>query len=138
MMDAANPNAEVRSPESSELRAARRRSAAACVPDHPLGRHRRRVADRIVFDKLVQVLVLGCGYRKVADQTCSATTVRDRRDHWIRLGTFATPELLVLQAYDRMVGLELDDQVIAEHPYVPKAFPSLWDRDWQTNFTQDR
>jgi hypothetical protein len=26
-------------------------------PDHPLGCHRRRVDDRIVFDKLVQVLV---------------------------------------------------------------------------------
>ena len=36
------------------------------------------------------------------------------------------------------LGLELDDAVIADHPYVPKAFPSLWDRDWQTNFTQDR
>jgi galactonate dehydratase len=36
------------------------------------------------------------------------------------------------------LGLELDDSVIAEHPYVPKAFPSLWDGDWQTNFTQDR
>jgi galactonate dehydratase len=36
------------------------------------------------------------------------------------------------------LGLELDDQVIADHPYVPEAFPSLWDRDWQTNFTQDR
>jgi transposase len=37
-------------------------------PDHPLGCHRRRVADRVIFDKLVQVLVFGCGYRKIADQ----------------------------------------------------------------------
>ncbi len=30
-------------------------------PDtHPLGCHRPRVPDRIVFDKLVQVLVFGC------------------------------------------------------------------------------
>jgi galactonate dehydratase len=36
------------------------------------------------------------------------------------------------------LGVELDDQVIAEHPYLPKAFPSLWDRDWLANFTQDR
>ena len=35
------------------------------------------------------------------------------------------------------LGLELDDSVIADHPYVAQAFPSLWDRDWQTNFTQD-
>jgi galactonate dehydratase len=36
------------------------------------------------------------------------------------------------------LGLELSEQAIAEHPYVPNAFPSLWDGDWQTKFTQDR
>jgi galactonate dehydratase len=36
------------------------------------------------------------------------------------------------------LGLELDEQAIADHPYIPNAFPSLWDGDWQTNFTQDR
>ena len=36
------------------------------------------------------------------------------------------------------LGLELDEQAIADHPYVSNAFPSLWDGDWQTNFTQDR
>lgn len=81
-------------------------------PDHPLGCHRRRVADRIVFDKLVQVLVFGCGYRKLADATCSATTLRDRRDQWIALGVFDRLELLVLGAYDRMVGLELADLAV--------------------------
>jgi transposase len=81
-------------------------------PDHPLGCHRRRISDRVVFDKLVQVLVFGCGYRKIADATCSATTIRDRRDQWIALGIFATLELLVLDAYDRMVGLELGDLAV--------------------------
>jgi hypothetical protein len=33
---------------------------------HPLGCHRPRIPDRIVFDKLVQVLVFGCGYRRIA------------------------------------------------------------------------
>ena len=36
---------------------------AALLPErtlvHPLGCHRPRIADRIVFDKLLQVLVLG-------------------------------------------------------------------------------
>ena len=32
------------------------------VDTHPLGCHRPRIADRIVFDKLLQVLVLGAGY----------------------------------------------------------------------------
>jgi transposase len=45
-------------------------------PDtQPLGCHRPRIADRIVFDKLIQVLVFGCGYRRIADATCSATTL---------------------------------------------------------------
>ena len=35
------------------------------------------------------------------------------------------------------LGLELDEQAIADHPYVQHAFPSLWDGDWQTHFTQD-
>ena len=52
-------------------------------PDtHPLGCHRRRIPDRIVFDKLIQILVFGCGYRRIADATCSATTLRRRRDQW--------------------------------------------------------
>jgi hypothetical protein len=47
---------------------------------HPLGCHRPRIPDRLVFDKLIQILVFGCGYRRIADQTCTATTLRRRRD----------------------------------------------------------
>ncbi len=36
------------------------------------------------------------------------------------------------------LGVELDEQAIASHPYVPNAFPSLWDQNWQTKFTQNR
>jgi galactonate dehydratase len=36
------------------------------------------------------------------------------------------------------LGVSLDEQAIADHPYLPNAFPSLWDSRWQTNFTQDR
>lgn len=52
------------------------------VDDHPLGCHRPRIADRVVFDKLVQVLVLGAAYDRIADSGCSATTIRRRRDDW--------------------------------------------------------
>jgi len=31
---------------------------------HPLGCHRPRIPDRIIFDKLIQILVFGCGYRR--------------------------------------------------------------------------
>jgi galactonate dehydratase len=34
------------------------------------------------------------------------------------------------------LGLDIDEAALAEHPYVPNAFPSLWDRDWLTHFTQ--
>ncbi len=34
------------------------------------------------------------------------------------------------------LGLSLDLEAIAEHPYVAHAFPSLWDEGWATHFTQ--
>ena len=74
---------------------------------HPLGCHRPRVPDRLVFDKLIQVLVFGCGYRRIADASCSATTLRRRRDEWIALGLAEQLRLLVLGAYDQLFGLEL-------------------------------
>ena len=37
------------------------------VSTHPLGCHRRRIPDRIVFDKLLQVLRFGCSYQGIAD-----------------------------------------------------------------------
>jgi transposase len=85
---------------------------AALLPSrqdtHPLGCHRPRIPDRIVFDKLIQVLVFGCGYRRIADATCSATTLRRRRDEWIALGLANQLRLLVLAAYGRLFGLELE------------------------------
>ena len=52
---------------------------ADLLPDrevaHPLGCHHPRIPDRVVFDKLVAVLVFGCAYEKIADESCSATTL---------------------------------------------------------------
>ncbi len=58
----------------------------------------------VVFDKLTQALVFGCSCAKIADSTCSATTIRARRDGWIRLGVFATLRKIVLDAFDRSIG----------------------------------
>jgi transposase len=84
----------------------------ALLPDredrHPLGCHNPRIPDEVVFDRLVQVLVFGCGYERAADEHCSATTLRRRRDEWIKLGVMEDLRLLVLSAYDRMIGLDLD------------------------------
>ena len=79
---------------------------------HPLGCHRPRIPDRIVFDKLIQVLVFGCGYRRIADPTCSATTLRRRRDEWITAGVADQLHLLVLAAYDQLFGLELEQLAV--------------------------
>jgi hypothetical protein len=48
--------------------------------DHPLGCHRWRIPERIVFEKLVQVLVFGCAYHRIANASCSESTLRRRRD----------------------------------------------------------
>jgi hypothetical protein len=60
-----------------------------------------------VFDKLIQVLVFGCGYRRIADHACSASTLR-RRDEWTSAGVAEQLRLAVLGAYDRLFGLELE------------------------------
>ena len=80
--------------------------------DHPLGCHRPRIPDRVVFEKLVQVLVFGCAYHKIADEGCSATTLRDRRDEWIELGVMQALREMVLEAYDRLIGLELSEVAV--------------------------
>jgi len=86
---------------------------------HPLGCHRQRISDRIIFDKLIQILVFGCGYRRIADQTCSATTLRRRRDEWIALGVADQLHRLALTAYDRMHGLQVEQ--LAVHGCITKA-----------------
>src|SRR3954462_2850766 len=60
----------------------------ARVDRHPLGCHRRRIGDAIDFAINVEALVYGCGYERLADRTCSATTLRRRRDEWIAAGLF--------------------------------------------------
>jgi transposase len=80
--------------------------------NHPLGCHRPRIPERIVFEKLVQVLVFGCAYQRIADGTCSATTLRDRRDEWIELGVMDALRELALESYDRFVGLELSEVAV--------------------------
>jgi transposase len=84
----------------------------AHIDEHPLGCHRPRIDDAVVFDKLVEALVFGAGYERIADADCSATTLRRRRDEWIRLGIFDRLRLAALDAYERMVGLDLADVAV--------------------------
>lgn len=88
----------------------------ALIPEiedtHPLGCHRGRIPDRIIFDKLIQSLILGAAYERISDTTCSATTIRRRRDEWITAGIFLTLEQICLQAYDKIIGLDLANVVV--------------------------
>jgi hypothetical protein len=77
--------------------------------------------NRAVFDKLIQVLVFGCGYRRIADASYSATMMRRRRDEWTSLGLAERLELAVLAAYDRMHGLELEQLPWRLHHVAPAA-----------------
>ena len=80
--------------------------------NHPLGCHRPRIPDRVIFEKLVQVLVFGCAYHRIADEGCSATTLWDRRDEWIEVGAMETLREIALEVYDRLIGLELLDVAV--------------------------
>ena len=97
-----------------------RPAARPALPSgHPLGCHRPRISDRIVFGKLVQVLRFGCSYEAVADRGCPATTIRKRRDEWIGAGIFAKLKQIALDAYDRIIGLAPQD--IAVDGRITKA-----------------
>jgi hypothetical protein len=63
----------------------------------------------VIFDKLVQILVFGCAYRRIAEEGCSATAIRDRRDEWIELGAMDKLRQIALSAYERFIGLELEE-----------------------------
>jgi transposase len=80
--------------------------------DHPLGCHRSRIPERVVFKKLVEVLVFGCAYHRIADASCSQSTLRRRRDEWIELGLMERLREICLEAYDRLIGLELSEVAV--------------------------
>ena len=64
--------------------------------DHPLGCHRSRIPDRVVFGKLIEILVFGCAYWRIAEEECSATTIRRRRDEWMKAGVMDALETIAL------------------------------------------
>jgi hypothetical protein len=81
-------------------------------PAHPLGCHRRRVPDRVVFEHVVQALVHGSGYERIATPGCSDRTIRRRLKAWAGLGIAQQVHALALRAYDQLIGLELGDVAV--------------------------
>lgn len=84
----------------------------AFAPSHPLGCHRRRIPDRLVFEHVVAALVHGSGYERIASPGCSDRTIRRRVHEWAEAGLAATLHTLVLEQYDRLIGLELQDLAV--------------------------
>jgi len=81
-------------------------------PAHPLGCHRRRVPDRVVFEHVVAALVHGSGYERIASPGCSDRTIRRRLRAWAAAGIGQQVHALALAAFDRMIGLELHDVAV--------------------------
>ncbi len=82
------------------------------APTHPLGCHRRRIPDRVVFEHVVAALVHGSGYERIASPGCSDRTIRRRVKAWAEAGVTQTLHGLVLEQYDRMIGIDLVDVAV--------------------------
>ena len=76
---------------------------------HPWGCHRRRIPDRVVFDHVIAALVHGSGYERLATPGCSDRTIRRRLVEWAAAGHAQQLLRIVLEGYDRMIGLDLED-----------------------------
>jgi len=91
---------------------------AAYLPEreekpHPLGCHRRRISDRDCFEAILFRLVTGCSW-DVAGRLGKGgeTTLRRRRDEWVKAGVFAVLVTEALSGYDRVIGLDLREVAI--------------------------
>lgn len=84
----------------------------AVAPTHLLGYHRRRIPDWVVFEQVVAALVHGSGYERIATAGCFDRTIRRRLQEWAEAELAATLHRLVLEQYDRTIGLELADMAV--------------------------
>lgn len=82
------------------------------APSHPLGCHRARVPDRTVFEHVVAALVHGSGYERIASPGCSDWTIHNRVKQWSALNLAKELHRIALLAFERMIGLDLDDLAV--------------------------
>ena len=57
-------------------------------------------------------MVFGCAYHRIADSSCSESTLRRKRDDWIELGVMERLRRICLDAYDHTIGLELSEVAV--------------------------
>ncbi len=77
-------------------------------PSHPWGCHRERIPDRVVFEHVIDALVHGSGYERIASAGCSDPAIRRRVTQWARLGLAERLHAVTLAAYDLIIGLGAD------------------------------
>ena len=79
---------------------------------HPLGCHRPRISDRVCFRGLMIRLVTGASWvdvEAIMGFEVSGTTLRARRGEWIAAGVFDRLCAEAMEAFDRIVGLDLSE-----------------------------
>ncbi|MCY3892222.1 MAG: transposase [Acidimicrobiaceae bacterium] len=89
---------------------------------HPLGCHNSRVPDEVCFRGILIRLVTGASWtdiEAIMGFVVSDTTLRARRDEWIAAGVFERLCAEALDAFDRVIGLDLD--VVAVDGSIHKA-----------------
>jgi hypothetical protein len=79
------------------------------APGHPWGCHRRRIPDRVVFEHVINALVHGSGYERIATPGCSDRTIRRRLGQWAAWELAGELHAAALRAYDQVIGLELSN-----------------------------
>ena len=76
--------------------------------NHPLGCHNPRKPDRVCFQGMLIRLVFGCSWEtaeQLLNKEVSDTTLRARRDEWMKAGVFDKPgnrSRSRLRPYDRV------------------------------------
>lgn len=84
-------------------------------PPHPLGCHRRRIPNRIIFRALLWRLINGSSWETLEaqlDYVVSDTTLRARRDEWLESGLFLKLLAHAFNAYRQVIGIDLNDVFI--------------------------
>jgi len=85
------------------------------VDRHPKGGHRPRIPDRVVFQVVLVRLVCGCSWvdaEALCNWQVSDTTVRARFNSWIDHETFKAAFDHALDAYDRIIGVDLSEVAV--------------------------
>lgn len=78
-------------------------------PGHPLGCHRRRIAEVVAVEKMIEKAVTGLGWERLADEWISDRTLRRRFADYIRLGIAAELFAQALAGFEKLIGLAEDD-----------------------------